>query len=94
MKKLIIGLSLMTFLLFGAIGIQSVMADTFQVDIENVDKTPDKEKDSKKAKTDKSKATKSSSKDASCEESSKCCKSSCSDKSGSKETSKSNGKQK
>ena len=84
MKKLIIGLSLMTFLLFGAVGIQSVMADTFQVDTENVDKTPDKEKDSKKAKTDKSKATKTSSKDASCEKSSNCCKSSCSDKSGSK----------
>ncbi len=94
MKKLLIGLSLMTFLLFGAIGIQSVMADTFQISIENVDKTPDKEKDSKKAKTEKSKATKSSAKDGSCEKYNNCCKSSCSDKSGSKETSKSNGKQK
>ena len=89
MKKLILGLSLMTFLVFGVVGVQSVVADNLQVSIENVDNTPDKDKDkdkdSKKAKTEKKEATSSSTKDGECSKYNNCCKKSCSDKSGSKE---------
>ena len=101
MKKLILGLSLVSFLLFGAIGVQSVMADTFSVDIVKADKIPDKEKDSKKDKKDKkdnSKATATTKSSKSYDKTDGCCSSKatscCSSKSGSKDTSKDSGKQK
>jgi hypothetical protein len=94
MKKLIIGISLMFFLMFGVVGIQNVMAEAFQVDVVNVDKIPDKDKDSKKDKNTKSSTSKANAKDGTCNKYDKCCKKSCDEKSGTKDTSKSNGKQK
>ena len=100
MKKLLVGLSLMIFLMFGVIGTQQIMAETIQADIVNVDKIPDKDKDkdkdkdSKKEKATKSSTSKASAKDGDCSKYDKCCKKSCDDKSGSKDTSKNDGKQK
>jgi hypothetical protein len=91
MKRLILGLFLATFLVFGALSVQNIYADSFNVEIVNFDKDP--KKDGKKEVTAKSnKASAKNSKEC-CAKDSKCCdeskkKECCSTKAPSKDSPK------
>ncbi|MBU2649940.1 MAG: hypothetical protein KKA81_03320 [Bacteroidetes bacterium] len=83
MKKLILSIALVSFLLFGVVGIQTVVASQSNVVIENLDKDPKKDNDKEKkaeckdAKLESKKDCPEGSKSKCCDKTqmkSKCCK--------------------
>lgn len=85
MKKLILAIALFSFVAFGALGIQNIMAGTYSIEFVKFDKDPKKDADKKATETKDAPKTemKSSGSEASKDGSSNCCdrSSSCCDKS-------------
>ncbi len=81
MKKLILGIAFFSFVAFGAISIQSVLAGSYSIEFVKFDKDP--KKDGDKQATESKDAPKAEVKSAEVKSTSKDCQSSCAGKSAS-----------
>lgn len=84
MKKLILSLAFFSFVAFGALSIQHVIASSSQVEVVNFDKDPKKEDNKKASETKEVKADGKTGESGS-KSCASSCASSCADKSASKD---------